>query len=86
LQQGDKIGQISDYWSFWAVFLITEEAPICWASFFHGTSYVLILAKKIWATSWATFSPTHLVTLFCKHSECFYKQFVTTELRQKSEC
>jgi hypothetical protein len=33
------------------------------ATFFHGTSLVLILAKNGWATFWATFSQTHLVTL-----------------------
>jgi hypothetical protein len=34
-----------------------------WATFFHGSSYALILTKLGWATFWATLSPTHLVTL-----------------------
>jgi hypothetical protein len=33
------------------------------ATGFHGTSYVLILTKNGWASLWATFSKTHLVTL-----------------------
>jgi hypothetical protein len=42
---------------------ITEVARISGLLFFHGTSYVSISTKKCWATFWATFSQTHLVTL-----------------------
>jgi hypothetical protein len=33
------------------------------ATFFHGTSYVTIFTKKVWASFRATFSQSHLVTL-----------------------
>jgi hypothetical protein len=34
-----------------------------WATFFIGKKYALIITKMDWATVWATFSPTHPVTL-----------------------
>jgi hypothetical protein len=34
-----------------------------WATFFNGKSYVSIITKIDWATFWATFSQTPLVTL-----------------------
>jgi hypothetical protein len=47
----------------WAVFLkITEEAQIFYL-LISVKSYVLSLAKMGWATFWAMFSRTHLVTL-----------------------
>jgi hypothetical protein len=33
-----------------------------WANFFK-VRYGLVLIKALWATFWAIFSPTHLVTL-----------------------
>jgi hypothetical protein len=41
-----------------------SSANFC-ATFFHGTSYPCINFDKklVWATFWATFSQTHLVTL-----------------------
>jgi hypothetical protein len=41
-----------------------------WAPLFLGQGYASILTKKMdWATFWATFSQTHLVTLFLSSSE-----------------
>jgi hypothetical protein len=34
-----------------------------WATFFRGTSHVLILIKIVQTSFWATFTQTHLVTL-----------------------
>jgi hypothetical protein len=34
-----------------------------WATFFRSKIHVLISQKVDWATFWATFSQTHLVTL-----------------------
>jgi hypothetical protein len=46
-----------------SVLKIREVAQSFGQLFFHGASYVLILTKNGWATIWATFSQTHLVTL-----------------------
>jgi hypothetical protein len=50
---------------FLASFLgvITEVAQICRANFLHAKSCVFILTQKDWATFWAAFSQTNLVTL-----------------------
>jgi hypothetical protein len=64
--QGDQIGRIFAYWSI-IYFGLYFETYRCnanfWTTFFYGTSYVLILTNIVWATFWATFSQTHLVTL-----------------------
>jgi hypothetical protein len=54
-QHGDQIF-LGDCF-LWDVFLITENSPIFCCYFFHGKSYVIILATKIVrATCWAIFS------------------------------
>jgi hypothetical protein len=45
------------------LFSLGSFLKILLATFFHGESNVLILAKMAWATLWAFFSQTHLVTL-----------------------
>jgi hypothetical protein len=49
----------------WAVTLITEEPLIIvQLHIFHGSVYALFVNPKMgWATFWAIFSQTHLVTL-----------------------
>jgi hypothetical protein len=47
-----------------AVFLIIEECSTTFGdTFSHGKSDVLMSTKMGWATFWAIFSQTHLVTL-----------------------
>jgi hypothetical protein len=65
-QQGDQIGRISLLGPlFFGQFLLkTKDCANFWASFFPSEkNCALILAKKGWATLWAIFSLTHLVTL-----------------------
>jgi hypothetical protein len=67
-QQGDQIGPIFAFWAttyFGSFFENYSRSPYYWATFCHGKSSVLI-KKTGWATSWATFSQTHLVTLLVK--------------------
>jgi hypothetical protein len=40
-----------------------RSSPNFWATFFHGKSNVLLLTKMGWATFWAIFSQTLLVTV-----------------------
>jgi hypothetical protein len=64
-----QVGRIFAHWAvvysdqFWGK--VAEIAQIFGLLFFHGKSYVsiLILLKMGWVVIWATFSPTHLVTL-----------------------
>jgi hypothetical protein len=44
------------------VLKITEAAQI-FNCFLHGKRYAPSLTQRVWATFWATFSQTHLVTL-----------------------
>jgi hypothetical protein len=46
------------------VLKICRRSTNFWATFFHGTSMYKIRQVIAWATVWATFSQTHLVTLF----------------------
>jgi hypothetical protein len=51
-------------WATLARFLkITEVAQMFVAAFYRGKSYALIVTKKGWASFWAIFSQTRLVTL-----------------------
>jgi hypothetical protein len=53
-----KIGRIFAYWA------IVYFEHYFWATYFlHGKKCVFILTEKDWATFWALFSQTHLVTL-----------------------
>jgi hypothetical protein len=44
-------------------FLIIAEVGHMFEYFFRGKSFVLIMTKMGWATFWAIYSQTHLVTL-----------------------
>jgi hypothetical protein len=64
--KGDQIGRIYAQWAivyFGQCFENYWSGANFWATLFHGTSYVLIMTKNGWATFWATFSQTRLVTL-----------------------
>jgi hypothetical protein len=67
--QGDQIGRVLAYWAvvYFGCFLFTVVvAQIHGLLFSQCFSSALILTKTGWATFWATFSQTHLVTLlFC---------------------
>jgi hypothetical protein len=47
--QGDQIGRIFAYWTTvcFGHFDDNKRSSNCWATFFHGKSYVLILTKKL---------------------------------------
>jgi hypothetical protein len=67
--QGDQIVRISPIWRSLTLARFFENYRSMQCKileyFFHGTCDYLSLTKKIgWDTSWATFSQTHLVTLF----------------------
>jgi hypothetical protein len=66
-KQGDQIGLIFDSWAtvFFGEFVlkITEAAQNFGLLFPHSSGFISILTKMAWATFWATFSPTHPVTL-----------------------
>jgi hypothetical protein len=53
---------LDDYLILWVVFVKTADVAHRFGLFFHGKSYVLILITG-WATVWAIFSQTRLVTL-----------------------
>jgi hypothetical protein len=40
-----------------------KNNPIFATTFFHCKGYELVWRKTVWATDWAIFSQTHLVTL-----------------------
>jgi hypothetical protein len=61
LGEFSSIGRLFTLGSF---IKITEKALFFLATFFHSKRYAYFSTKKIrWATIWAIFSPTHLVTL-----------------------
>jgi hypothetical protein len=51
-----KFPAIGRWFSLGSGLKTTEVAQIFWATFFHCSSYALILPKMGWATFWATFS------------------------------
>jgi hypothetical protein len=62
--QGDQIGRIFSHWaiSFFSkfflgggCFLVLQNEPSFWTTFFHGKIYVLILIKTCWDPFWANF-------------------------------
>jgi hypothetical protein len=59
--QGDQIGRIYTHW----VIVYGQCFETYWSSpnFFQGNNSVWKLSKMSWATFWAIFSRTHLVTL-----------------------
>jgi hypothetical protein len=59
--QGDQIGPIFTQVAHF--FGNYRRSPKILVTFFHCNSYVLSLTKMDWATYWAIFSLTHLVTL-----------------------
>jgi hypothetical protein len=70
-QQGDQIGQIFAHWAvvyFGQCFENYRSSGKFWTTLFHGASYASILTKNRWATIWATFSQTRLVTLSGSHN------------------
>jgi hypothetical protein len=71
LQQCDQIGRIFDQWvNFlrWAVFLKITEVSQIFGLLFTTVPVVYYSGQKIgWATFWATFSQTHLVSLLCRN-------------------
>jgi hypothetical protein len=65
-KQGDQIGRILAQWATitFVIFVKNTETAISIRLLFStAKSYVLIFTKMDWATFWATFSQTHLVTL-----------------------
>jgi hypothetical protein len=64
LVQGDQIWRIFAYCFLWIVFLKnTKVVKTFRLLLYTAKSYILILTKMGWATFWAIFSQTHLVTL-----------------------
>jgi hypothetical protein len=64
--QGDQIGRIFAHWVTHYIGYFCENyrnSTYIWSTFFHSKSCLLIFTKMDWATFWATFSQTHLVTL-----------------------
>jgi hypothetical protein len=62
LRQGDPIGRCFAHWA--AVYFFEYRiSPLFGPLFSFGKLYVLISAKKVWATNWAIFSQKHPVTL-----------------------
>jgi hypothetical protein len=57
------LGELSPNCLLWAEFLIAEVAQNFWLLFSTVTVMYYFLPKNGWATFWATFSQTHLVTL-----------------------
>jgi hypothetical protein len=65
-EQGDQIGRNFAHWTIVFFGRVIENyiiSPNLLATIFHGKIYLLALTKVSWATSWAIFSQTHLVTL-----------------------
>jgi hypothetical protein len=61
---------------FWAVFYVSDRvSPIFLDSFFQSKSCVFIFGQKCWATFWAMFSQTHVVTLAV---DCLPQEFEPT--------
>jgi hypothetical protein len=64
--QGDQVGRIFDNWAivFFGQLLENFRSSLILKLFYPTEKgCVLISAKMVWATFWASFSQTHLVTL-----------------------
>jgi hypothetical protein len=64
--QGDQIGQIFTYWAIIFLGRFIEKyrsGANYWATFFPHHQLRINFDKNVWATRWATFTQTHLVTL-----------------------
>jgi hypothetical protein len=65
--QGDQIGLIFPHRAIFShmkfFFENYKSSPHFGATFFRGYGYLSIITKMGWATFWAIFSQTHLVTL-----------------------
>jgi hypothetical protein len=74
--QGDQIGRIFAQWVIvysGQVFFNYRSSPHCWAAFQQLRLCIsaLVLTKNGWATIWAIFLQTHLVTLLVSsHQGC----------------
>jgi hypothetical protein len=66
LSASDRIGRIFADWTsvyFGELFLKLQKKPTLLYYFLRSKIYVVMLTKMCWATFWAIFSQTHLVTL-----------------------
>jgi hypothetical protein len=57
---------LGDFFSLGSFYEKYPTSPSLCAAYFQGKSYVLLLTKIGWATFWAIFEQTHLVTLNTK--------------------
>jgi hypothetical protein len=61
------LGEVSPYWEmiYFGQFFKYRSITKIWATFFTREKLCITFDKKwAWATFWAIFSQTHLVTLF----------------------
>jgi hypothetical protein len=56
-------GEFFAYVAIVGIFKNYKSTPNLLPLYYHGKKHVLILKKLGWATFWAIFSQTHLVTL-----------------------
>jgi hypothetical protein len=66
-----RLGELFAHWVFvyFGKFLKIAEVPNIFGMFFSTVKFMhLFCQKMVWATLWATLSPTHLVTLPVGHA------------------
>jgi hypothetical protein len=71
VNQGDQIGRIFAHWAlvvFGQLFENYRSSPYFWAIFPRKKLCIDFNKKWVWATFWAIFSQTHLVTLVSTHT------------------
>jgi hypothetical protein len=63
-----------------------RSSPSFWAACWHGQGYALILTNMYWATFWAIFSQTHLVTLlYLVSNDSFFEMDLTCVAEKKRQ-
>jgi maltodextrin utilization protein YvdJ len=69
MYQCERIWRIFAYLAiaYFRYLKITDVVHILGVALSHGESFALFFTKMGWATLWAIFSETHLVTLACAY-------------------
>jgi L-lactate permease len=81
-----RVTRCFEMFAHWTIVFIGqwfENYKSFWAAFLNSVSYASILTRMAWATFWATFPRTHLVTLMTAHT--MRKKFGPGVLLEKME-
>jgi ABC-type spermidine/putrescine transport system permease subunit I len=81
-----RLGKFSPFEWLFALSIFCENfirSTNNWATFFKCKSYAHIITKMYWATVWATFTFTHLVTLVAASLTFFFFCFSNNRGKKK---